>query len=78
MRLLNTVTWQLRLFTSDHEIPPYAILSHTWGDDEVTLQQWEGLATVPKSLDGSKGYRKIREFGNEAAANGFDWVWVDT
>jgi hypothetical protein len=33
MRLLNTYTYALGNFTSD--VPPYAILSHTWGDEEV-------------------------------------------
>uniref|UniRef100_A0A0C4DJ19 Heterokaryon incompatibility domain-containing protein n=1 Tax=Fusarium oxysporum (strain Fo5176) TaxID=660025 RepID=A0A0C4DJ19_FUSOF len=25
-----------------------------------------------------EGYQKIKKFGQEAANNGFDWVWVDT
>jgi hypothetical protein len=39
MRLLNTKTRQLRDFV-DSDIPPYAILSHTW--DEVNFQDTEG------------------------------------
>lgn len=39
MRLLNMNARKLELveFFGDH-IPPYAILSHTWLDDEVTFQ----------------------------------------
>jgi hypothetical protein len=36
MRLLNTTTLKLTQFSRD--VPPYAILSHTWGDEEVTFQ----------------------------------------
>jgi hypothetical protein len=36
MRLLHAKTWQLSEFFD--EIPPYAILSHNWGQDEVTFE----------------------------------------
>jgi len=36
MRLINISTWELEEFLSSVP-PPYAILSHTWGDHEVTL-----------------------------------------
>jgi hypothetical protein len=35
MRLLNTTTLQLEDFIDDRLRPPYAILSHTWGEEEV-------------------------------------------
>jgi hypothetical protein len=34
MRLLNSTTLQLE-DSASNEIPPYAILSHTWGRGEV-------------------------------------------
>lgn len=37
MRLINTATLLLEDFTL-RDIPLYAILSHTWGEDEVTFQ----------------------------------------
>jgi len=37
MRLINTGTLELQDFTLK-AIPRYAILSHTWGEDEVTFQ----------------------------------------
>lgn len=37
MRLINVNTYEMREFIGTR-IPPYAILSHTWGSDEVTLQ----------------------------------------
>ena len=36
MRLLNIKTFQLETFYSD--VPDYAALSHTWGNEEVTFQ----------------------------------------
>ncbi|KAI1311092.1 heterokaryon incompatibility protein-domain-containing protein [Xylaria venustula] len=38
MRLINTTT--LELEDCLETIPKYAILSHTWGDEEVTLHDW--------------------------------------
>ncbi|KAK5637295.1 hypothetical protein RRF57_013007 [Xylaria bambusicola] len=38
MRLINTYT--LELEDCLEVIPKYAILSHTWGNEEVTLQDW--------------------------------------
>ncbi|ORY06249.1 hypothetical protein BCR34DRAFT_590679 [Clohesyomyces aquaticus] len=44
MRLLNTSTLRLEYFMND--APPYVILSHTWGDGEVTFDDiHEPLAT---------------------------------
>ncbi len=60
-------------FRSPVPIPPYAILSHTWGDEEVTLQDlFYGPA---KNL---KGYQKILFCGNQAAKDGLEYFWVDT
>lgn len=38
MRLINSKSYKLVEFMGDDNIPPYAILSHTWGEDEVTLK----------------------------------------
>jgi hypothetical protein len=57
------------------DIPPYAILSHTWGadDDEVTFDDLE------KGLGKSKaGYTKLRFCGNQARKDKIDYFWVDT
>jgi hypothetical protein len=39
LRLNPDSTLSLTKFTA-HNIPPYAILSHTWGDDEVTFNDF--------------------------------------
>jgi hypothetical protein len=46
MRLLNATSLKFELFGDDH-LPPYAILSHTWGDEEVTDQD---MRLLPKRL----------------------------
>ena len=43
MRLLNSYTDEIREFITDDCIPPYAILSHTWADEEVTFRDRELL-----------------------------------
>ncbi|KAE9381065.1 HET-domain-containing protein [Stipitochalara longipes BDJ] len=42
MRLINVHTMELEEYF-DEEIPPYAILSHTWGKEEVSFQEWTSL-----------------------------------
>ncbi|KAH7354936.1 HET domain-containing protein [Rhexocercosporidium sp. MPI-PUGE-AT-0058] len=51
MKLINTKTLFLHdLF--DTQIPEYAILSHTWGDEEISFQDWRILeANRPPSRD---------------------------
>ncbi|KAG7286277.1 hypothetical protein NEMBOFW57_008585 [Staphylotrichum longicolle] len=61
------------------QIPPYAILSHTWDVDEpeVTLQQ---LLTSPApALYAKAGFRKITQACALAAArDSLAYAWVDT
>jgi hypothetical protein len=48
MRLLNTSTLQMELF-SGRKVPRYAILSHTWGDEEVMFEEVEMEPVVEPS-----------------------------
>ena len=56
-------------------IPPYAMLSHTWGgeDDEVTFKDLTEGSGKSKA-----GYRKIQFCGEQAARDGLQHFWVDT
>jgi ankyrin repeat protein len=60
---------------SDSDIPPYAILSHTWGrdEDEVTFKDWNDGISRTKS-----GYKKIQSCGEQAAKDGLEYFWIDT
>ncbi|KAF5679168.1 het-domain-containing protein [Fusarium heterosporum] len=57
----------------DDDIPPYAILSHTWGSDEVTFKDITNGTGEDKA-----GYNKIRFCGKEALRDGLQYFWVDT
>lgn len=73
MRLLDVKTLSLREFMGS-DIPPYAILSHTWRDgEEVTLQELGSEGTKEKS-----GYLKIQRICELAKKDGLDYAWVDT
>jgi hypothetical protein len=56
-------------------IPPYAILSHTWGADneEVTFEDLKQGAGKNKA-----GYQKISFCEKQAAGHGLEYVWIDT
>lgn len=71
MRLLNTDTLKLEFFLED--IPPYVILSHTWGKEEVTFDDIDKLYAKEMT-----GYYKIEQCCRQAALDGFEWVWIDT
>ncbi|KAF1811755.1 HET-domain-containing protein [Eremomyces bilateralis CBS 781.70] len=70
MRLLHTDTLELHYFPRD--APPYAILSHTWETEELSLQE-----IGPKSK-GTRGYKKIAMAAATARADNLDYIWVDT
>ncbi|KAH7139668.1 heterokaryon incompatibility protein-domain-containing protein [Dactylonectria estremocensis] len=76
MRLINTQTYKVTEFLDS--IPDYAILSHTWGSDELSLQQWQlmkpsALPKCPKS-----GCQKVLEACALARQDKFNYIWVDT
>ena len=56
-------------------VPPYAILSHTWGDDDEEV-------SFKDLIEGSRkvkaGYRKILFCEKQAACDGLQYYWVDT
>ena len=75
MRLLNVKTLQLKFFET-FQTPRYAILSHTWGKDEVTYQELLANSTFP--LSHRQGWAKIIGTCDKAAKDNFEWVWIDT
>ena len=73
MWLLNVHTQQLEAFLNDRARPAYAILSHTWGDDEVTFQNYG--TDHGRKLFGSK---KIEFLCAQAVVDEIQWCWIDT
>lgn len=75
MRLINTKPLRLEeFFRPLKKIPPYAILSHTWGDDEVSLQHFQNTSY----RSSRKGFNKIQSACQEAYRQGHEYLWVDT
>jgi hypothetical protein len=74
MRLINTRTLDFEEFLGS-ATPRYAILSHTWEEEEISLQE---MALRLPSLSAKKGYRKVVDYCRLAAQQGFTWAWIDT
>jgi hypothetical protein len=57
------------------DIPPYAILSHTWGrnGDEVTFKD-----LIDGTGKSKPGFKKIRFGGEQARLDGLRYIWLDT
>jgi hypothetical protein len=77
MRLLHTDDeghFSLVEFTGQ-DIPPYAILSHTWyrDDEEVSFRDMTNGSGQEKI-----GFKKICLCGSQAASDGLQYFWVDT
>ncbi len=71
MRLINVHTGKLE----EHMVaPPYAILSHTWRDSEISFQDMTTCADVQSRPE----YDKIRDSGREAVRYNLEYVWIDT
>ena len=76
MRLLHVTSHEFEDFT-DEKTPPYAVLSHTWGECEITFQDFRKACSDVSSWQENEGFRKILQFCEQASGQ-FEWVWVDT
>lgn len=78
MRLLNTSTLELKSFT--RRCPEYAVLSHTWSDQEAPLEaflpkpRWQRPAARLRK----RRYPKVIASCRLARSQGYDWIWIDT
>ncbi|KAI1313343.1 heterokaryon incompatibility protein-domain-containing protein [Xylaria venustula] len=80
MRLINVKTLELEEF--HHGNRPYAILSHTWGSEEVTFQEYL-LVTGPEAkryshIKQKAGFSKIIGACNRACEDKLEYLWCDT
>ncbi|KAI4699054.1 hypothetical protein J4E81_004945 [Alternaria sp. BMP 2799] len=76
MRLIDVKTQKLKTlkledFTSGKYT--YAILSHTWGPEEITFNEMETKPDEHKA-----GWRKLDLSCKQAKEDGYDYVWCDT
>lgn len=77
MRLIRAQDlWDTQEF-HDSSTPRYAVLSHTWEEEEVTLPDLDLRSTRPEETRAKQGYSKLWHFAREAERYGCDHVWMD-
>jgi len=72
MRLLNVDTKELEEYDA-YPRPKYAILSHTWGENEVTFQDIHQSHALSMT-----GYEKIEYLCDQARKDDLQYAWIDT
>ncbi|KAK3368020.1 ankyrin repeat-containing domain protein [Podospora didyma] len=88
MRLLDAERFTV-VQVRDDAVPEYAILSHTWGDEEVSFQDVQlldqslmgrivsGTSSVNR-IKAKSGYSKIKRSAQLATEMGYEYIWIDT
>lgn len=74
MWLIDTETFRLESFQGGS--PRYAVLSHTWGPDEVTFADFHDQHKTTR--DKKAGYHKIKLTCEQARKDGIKYAWIDT
>ncbi|KAK3382662.1 hypothetical protein B0T24DRAFT_686822 [Lasiosphaeria ovina] len=69
-------------------IPSYSILSHTWGDQEITYHDIVSLSSGNRNLSAvfnldsevksKTGFAKVKNAAALAVKDGFAYMWIDT
>ncbi|RDW56407.1 hypothetical protein BP6252_14168 [Coleophoma cylindrospora] len=84
MRLLDTQSLDV-VDVPDDAIPEYAILSHTWGPDEVGFhelgvlaREWQSSYKDTQSTQSNQRLAKVIGAAVLAAKNGYKYIWMDT
>ncbi|KAH9208360.1 heterokaryon incompatibility protein-domain-containing protein, partial [Leptodontidium sp. 2 PMI_412] len=89
MRLLNVFTGRLEEYFGS-AIPGYAILSHTWGLEEITFSDIQNIPENPRNLSIAlaasylqypileAGYHKVVYACRQAIEDGYQYIWIDT
>jgi hypothetical protein len=74
MRLLSTENISFKEFHDPGEVK-YAVLSHTWGEEEVT---YTDMLKRPPGIELKSGYCKVESCAEISKSLGYKWTWVDT
>jgi Heterokaryon incompatibility protein (HET) len=92
MRLIRTDNLKFEEFHDPDKTPPYAILSHMWGNEEVTFKEMmyrqevmrDMSSTEPiddkklKVIEKKHGFEKIEKTAEMAVEGKLTHIWVDT
>lgn len=73
MRLVNTETLRLESFVVN--TPLYAILSHTWDEEEILFDDLYEASSLPTA---KKGWQKVSRSCARAKQDGYEYIWIDT
>jgi heterokaryon incompatibility protein (HET) len=76
MRLLQLSHGEISLTKFVSNVPPYAILSHTWANDdsEIIFSDIKNGTAKTKTV----AFKKLKFCGERALSDGLDYFWVDT
>lgn len=77
MHLINTKSLELESFSAS-KIPSYAILSHTWQDEEITFEDITSGHARLQDAKRKKGWRKIAGSCHKAERHHLAYIWIDT
>ncbi|PTD11356.1 hypothetical protein HYE67_008127 [Fusarium culmorum] len=77
MWLLDACSLRLVFFANEEQTPPYAILSHTWSDGEVSFQDMMSIS-AGRDLSTMTGWSKIENSCRLALCSELRYVWIDT
>lgn len=83
MRLLNVRTLKLESFINPSDVK-YAILSHTWGEEEVLYEDFQQPQKIHYNFglrptwSGKIAAAKVTSSCARALKDGFDYIWIDT
>lgn len=78
MRLLHTTTQKLVEKTPEElrkDNIRYAILSHTWGPNEVV---YDDIVHSTERTKNPNSLRKVQGACRQARSDGYDYIWIDT
>ncbi|KAJ3580135.1 hypothetical protein NPX13_g429 [Xylaria arbuscula] len=73
MRLLKVSSITFREFFEPN-VPKYAILSHTWEEEEVLFNDIKNKERAKHKI----GYRKVEKACSLARSQGYKYIWIDT
>ncbi|KAL8832892.1 MAG: hypothetical protein Q9170_004694 [Blastenia crenularia] len=77
MRLLHVNSREFKEFF-DKDVPPYAIISHRWEEEEVSFKEFKKGLIYNESGQIRSGMNKIRASCDMAQSRNQQWVWIDT
>ncbi|TGJ85255.1 hypothetical protein E0Z10_g3491 [Xylaria hypoxylon] len=64
-----------KVYAHDDPIPPYAILSHTWGDEDDEISMTD---IKENKFEQKAAYRKLSFCATQALSDGLRHFWIDT